>query len=113
VLYRCTSLPAYTRGLHLDREKSPRCPGTSGLPSLPFEALILDMSLDANVDSLQASTKEPMTDIPLSQAHDQPWEGGEHFFDGRQILLATKRDTTQMSQPSTIHFVSLVDMTKT
>ena len=70
------------------------------------------MSLDTNVDSLQASAKL-MTDAPLSQAHDQPWEGGEHFFDGRQILLAIKRDTTQMSQPSTIHFVSLADMTKT
>jgi hypothetical protein len=98
---------------YFDREKSRRCPRTLGLPSLPIEALILDMSLDANADSRQASAKDPMTHAPLFQADDQPWEGGEHFFDGRQILLAIKRDTTQMSQPSTIHFVSLADMAKT
>jgi hypothetical protein len=46
-------------------------------------ALILDMSLDGNLDSRQASAKESTTHVPLFQADGQPWEGGEHFFDCR------------------------------
>jgi hypothetical protein len=52
------------------------------------------MSLDTSLDGRQASAKVPMADVLVSQADDQAWVGGEHFFDGTQILVAVTWDTT-------------------